>query len=274
MAFETKDDYWADWLRRSWRDVTGATDRSREDAARSDALDSIRNMPAPERVTSAVGNIQGDPASMEMQRNVLSRYQNLLGEGGMTAEDRAVASQLSRGIEGDASAARQTALADAQSRGMGGSGLEFTAALSGAQAGANRANQFGMDQAAQAQRRYLDALSGAGAHAGGMRGQQFGEQLAMAQANDTANRFNADLAQQAAQFRSGGTANLLTGNAVSHGNRALHAGDDAKDVVGGAVQVVSAAAAAKPENGSGGKSGDGGKSGYTKSGASAYKRYR
>ncbi len=180
---------------------------------------------------------------------------------GMTAEDRAVASELSRGIESDASGAQQAALANAQSRGMGGSGLEFTAALSGGQAGANRANQFGMDQAAQAQRRYLQALGDSGNFGSQLRGQSYTEAASRAQANDTANRFNADLANSSNQFRYGNTANILTGNATAQENRGNHSGDTAKDVGAAAVQIgatlygqpAAGAAGAKAISGSKGK---------------------
>ncbi len=91
-------------------------------------------------------------------------------------------------------------------RGAGGSGVELASRLASSQAAAQRAGEESDRTMAMAQQRALEAIAGAGALGGQIRGQEFGEQARIASAADEIARFN--LAnQQAVQQRNIAAAN-------------------------------------------------------------------
>jgi hypothetical protein len=87
--------------------------------------------------------------------------------------------------------ARQAISDSMAQRGLGGSGMELQAQLQGQQAAGDRDAMSGLNIAAQAQDRALQAIQGSGQLASQYRNQDFQEQAARAKAQDAINEFNA-----------------------------------------------------------------------------------
>lgn len=152
---------------------------------------------------SAMDGISTDPRLKQAQLAALASMQEIGSSGGMTATERA---QLAK-VQGEVAQAdrgrREAILQNMRSRGMGGSGMELLAQLQSSQGATDRASQAGLDIAGMAQQRALQALTQAGGMAGGIRGQDFGEQSQIAAAKDAIAKFNAANTQQANQFNAG-----------------------------------------------------------------------
>lgn len=131
-----------------------------------------------------------DPRYLEAQNRALSQLQEIGEGGGLTAQDRAQLAEIQSQESAAARGARDAALMNAQERGIGGSGSELAQTLAANQAAADRSSKRGMDVAALAQQRALDAISRSGELGGSIGAQQFGQQSQVAGAQDVINRFN------------------------------------------------------------------------------------
>lgn len=162
---------------------------------------------------SAAEDIAVDPRLRQAQLDALAQLQDVGKQGGLTAQDKARIAQ----IESDTATAdrgrRDAILQNMRSRGMGGSSQELLAQLQSAQAATDQANQSGLNVAGMAQQRALDAMAGAGQLGGQIRGQDFGEQSAVAQSRDAMSRFNTANTNQARQFFAGASNHINQGNA-------------------------------------------------------------
>lgn len=140
---------------------------------------------------TAYDNISVDPRYKEAQLASLDRLDQIGSSGGMLLEDKA---NLNRAL-GDANrqeqATRSRVLEGMRRRGTAGGGAEAQMLLAAQQGSANRAADAGLQTAATAQRRALDAILQRGRLAGDVRGQEFGEQARVADARDELARFNA-----------------------------------------------------------------------------------
>jgi hypothetical protein len=149
---------------------------------------------------SAMNDIEVDPRLKDKQLASLEALEELAAGGGMTAQDEAnlnrILSQTAQADKGR----RDAIMQNASARGMGGSGMALLAQLQSSQAATDRANQTGLDIAGMAEQRALDAMLQGGQLAGGIRSQDFGEQAAIAEANDAIAKFNAANTNQNSQF--------------------------------------------------------------------------
>ena len=143
---------------------------------------------------SEMAGISTDPDIRRAQMQALQRMQEV-GQDGMTAEDEFRMAQMQADIGARQRGAREALQQQMQARGIAGSGLELAAQLQNQQAMAQQENLRGLGLQAQAEQRALDAMMQGGQLAGQMRGQEFNEASAKAQAADAIARFNA---QQAA----------------------------------------------------------------------------
>lgn len=139
---------------------------------------------------TAFNDIKIDPTAKAAQMKALAKLGEISDEGGMTMADKAYLAKVMSTTAGAARGARGAILQNAQERGVGGSGVELIAQLMGAQGSASDANQAGLDVAAQAQERALQALQATGQMGGQIRGQEFTEASAAAAAKDAIEKFN------------------------------------------------------------------------------------
>jgi hypothetical protein len=153
-----------------------------------------------------------DPAYKASQLKALSSLQDIGDSGGMTLSDRATLERTMGNVNAKTRGAREAILQDAQQRGGYGSGTSLAAQLMAQQGGAQDAHQAGLDAAAQAQQRALQAIQGAGQMGGQLRSQDYGEQADKARAQDAIAAWNAQNRQQV------GNTNVGTRNAAQQYN--------------------------------------------------------
>ncbi len=150
-----------------------------------------------------LGKVQVDPELQRMQRGALDELMNVARSGGMTLEDKANLNRVEGQVARTESAGRGRIAEDMAARGISGGGAELAMQLANNQGASNRAAQGGLETAAAAQRRALDAMMQGGRLAGDMRGQDYDEKARAAQAQDLINRYNADSRSGAARYNAG-----------------------------------------------------------------------
>ncbi len=131
-----------------------------------------------------------DPRLELQQFESLVYLRDQVEQGGLNETDRAslfnIFSEQDRELRGKREATTQ----EFAERGLSGSGLELAERMIADQEGADRAAMEGINVAALAQQRRDAANLQAGELAGDIRTQQFGEQEAIASAQDAINKFN------------------------------------------------------------------------------------
>lgn len=144
-----------------------------------------------QQADSEYKNIQTDPRNRAAQYDALQQLQDLGDEGGMTLTDRANLENTLGGIDTKARGAREAISSSLKARGAYGSGAELAAKLQGQQADSQMAHQAGLDTAASARDRALQAIISAGEMGGNIENSDFAEKSKIAAAQDEINRFNA-----------------------------------------------------------------------------------
>ena len=152
---------------------------------------------------SNFGDIATDPRLQNEQMDSLNALDDIISGGGMTLSDEANLGAIQSDVAQADRGRREAIQQGMAQRGMGGSGMDLLAQLDSSQAATDRASQAGMDVAGMAQQRALDAIMNSGNMAGQMRGQDFGEQAQVAQAQDAISQFNAQNANAMNQYNTG-----------------------------------------------------------------------
>ena len=113
-----------------------------------------------------------------------------LSETGLSAIDRAALTEIQNQIATQERGQRESILQNMAQRGISGSGQELAAQLQSSQAASQQASTQGMQQAAQAQRARMQALSSLSEMAGGIEQTDFQREAQKQEAQDIINRFN------------------------------------------------------------------------------------
>ena len=139
---------------------------------------------------SAAAGVKAPPELVQAQVSALGKISQIANEGGMTAIDRArlldIQDQQSARTRGE----QEALLQEAQRRGVAGAGTEMANRMISQQAGATRSAAAGVNVAAEAQRRALEAIQAQGTMAGQMRTSDVNEQQARANAADAVAKYN------------------------------------------------------------------------------------
>jgi hypothetical protein len=149
---------------------------------------------------SVFEEMQLDPTARAAQLDALRGLQDVYQQGGLTAIDRARIADIQEDIGTTNRGAQQAILQNASERGIYGSGLELANRLQAQQASATRGARQGLDVAAEAQKRALEAMMQSGNLAGQVYGQDYQKAADKARAADEINRFNAANRQQQANL--------------------------------------------------------------------------
>jgi hypothetical protein len=185
---------------------------------------------------SAMAEVYGErlaPEAAAAQRNALRQLQQI-AEKGYTPEEEAALRQIQAETAATAASQRAATQEAFARRGISGGGAERVAAFQGASQAANRAAQQGLDVAAQAQRRALQAMQQQGALGGSMRSQSFEEGRTRAAA-DEARRINR--ARMSMEVM-GNVADMTTNAARSRAEVANQPWRTTSEVVGRAGQLA------------------------------------
>jgi hypothetical protein len=173
--------------------------------------------------SSAMQNVKSDPALREAQMRALAGLQDVSEQGGLTATDKARLGEISQQEMAQQRGQREAILQNARQRGIAGSGLELASQLNNQQASATRQSQQGLNVAAMAQQRALDALMQSGQLGGNIRSQDFEQDARKAAAQDAINAFNTANRTQNSQYNTGvlnnsQAANLAAKQAIANQN--------------------------------------------------------
>ena len=113
-----------------------------------------------------------------------------LSQTGLSAIDRAALAEIQNQIATQERGQRESILQNMAQRGISGSGQELAAQLQSSQAASQQASTQGMQQAAQAQRARMQALSSLSEMAGGIEQTDFQRESQRQAAQDAINQFN------------------------------------------------------------------------------------
>ena len=122
--------------------------------------------------------------------DALNTWQSLADQGGLSDTDKARLSDIEQRMAIKERGAREAILQQAHQRGIGGSGLELAQQLISQQEAAGRRSMEGLDVAARAEQRALEALARQEGLAKDIRGQDFAEASKKSEAQDIINKFN------------------------------------------------------------------------------------
>lgn len=164
--------------------------------------------------SSAVGSMKSDQGLRGKQLQALATIQNTIDQGGLDLTDRAALEDANGVATNQQHRAREGVRADLSGRGQLNSGADLMMNLDAAQAGSNALRKTGMDTAAMAQRRRLDAINQASNMAGGLREQDWREGETAARAKDIRDERNAS-AREKAQYYNYGLPQQNFSNAMS-----------------------------------------------------------
>lgn len=166
-------------------------------------LPAIKEIMAEEIGPSALEQVKADPKLAETERASLDEMLRIGRSGGMTLEDKANLNSV-RGQTARMSKANENRVREQMaSRGISGGGAELAMQLSGNQAAAQRASDEGLNIAAQAQKRGMDAILQSGRMAGSMSDRDFEQRGRSASAADARTRYNADNRTRASLYNAG-----------------------------------------------------------------------
>lgn len=178
-----------------WALISGSAQADEDKAAKNveDYLSQMEKVGyTPERIQAAVE----DQVARNAQLEALKRMQNIAAAGGLTAQDKARRLEIDRQIDARNRANQLAIQQNMAQRGIGGSGAEIAQQMLSAQGGAQTRSQSGLQTAADAESRALQAITGSAGMAGNLRGQ---DQSSLA-AQNAINQFNAANATQAARY--------------------------------------------------------------------------
>jgi hypothetical protein len=163
---------------------------------------------------SQMEGISTDPAYKEAQLNALNSLKDISSSGGMTLADRATQEKALSTSAQQERGAREAILQRAKESGTLGSGTTLAAQLINSQGAADRTHAAGLDAAASAQQRALQAIQSAGQLGGSMQATEFGQKSDVAKAQDAINAWNAQNSQNTQNT------NVATKNTASQYNLA------------------------------------------------------
>jgi hypothetical protein len=174
-------------------------------------LPQLEQATAQEVGSTELGAMSVDPSGRNAQVSALERL-GAFADGGFSPEDAAEQRRVTDAAGGVAS--RQAAQGEqlAASRGLLRSGLSQALGQQAAQAGAQTASDGAVQLAAQRRARQLQALGMMGPQGGALRGADYGEQADRATAQDSINRFNANMRASALDARNRNAMNAYDAN--------------------------------------------------------------
>lgn len=138
---------------------------------------------------SAWNDVSTDPVAKAAQYQALNELQGISKEG-YTPIEKAASQRIQDELETSSRGDQLAIMESMRRRGAGGSGMELAARLMANQGATSRASRAGLETAAAARERALQALMQSGQLAGQIRGQGYDEAARKAAALDEIQKFN------------------------------------------------------------------------------------
>lgn len=188
----------------------GKLDKQQLDLLRQQ-YEELKNVPLPElqRVLaerlgpSELGGLHSDEQARGNQLDMLAELRNVIDQGGLSLSDRAALADAMGDASAQARRGRANVKADLARRGGLDSGAQLMASMQSASDSARDAGKAGLETAAMAERRKLDAMRAHLDATGAMRGQDWAENSATAGARDRRAEGNADRREKAGYYNAG-----------------------------------------------------------------------
>lgn len=199
---------------------------------------------------SAVAGMKSDKALRSNQLAAIAELQRLADQGGLDLTDKAALEQALDVARNQTRRARAGISSELGARGQMDSGAKMTMDLDAASRGANDLHREGVETAAMAQRRRLQAIRDASGMSGALREQDWREGETANRAKDLRDERNAAARERAAQYNAGlpqqGFTNALakaTGQLPSTsavGNVLAGQAQGTRDMTAGLIQATGA----------------------------------
>lgn len=141
---------------------------------------------------NAFNDIKTDPAAREAQMKALNFMQGVGAEGGLTPTMRAQLLEATNAVDTQERGANASILDQMAQRGIPTSLLSPAAMMESNAVASRTANKTATDAAAQAEMNALRAMESSGTMGANIRGQDFSEQAAKAEAENAINKWNAE----------------------------------------------------------------------------------
>lgn len=175
---------------------------------------------------TAFSQIQEDPSLRASQIDALNELSGIVDAGGMDARLRASLADVNAQQTAEARGQSDAIMDNARARGIGGSNLESVNRLVAQQGAATRAANQGVQAAALAEQRRMQALNDQATLAGNVRNADYTREQNEAQARDTINRFNTAARQTASDMN---VRNANTAQAANLGEKQRLADQNVRD---------------------------------------------
>ena len=229
--------------------IFGSTSSDKADKARQDALNAFNAIKTPELSalqvqldkyvnagqltpqeaetqllsSNAFNNIVTDPSYVGAQKQALQQLQSVATQGGLTAVDRAQLNDINNAQNQQNKSQNEATMQQAQQRGVGGSDLNQVNQLINEQGAADRAANSGVQVAANAQQRALQAMQAAGQTGSQLESQAYGEQANKAQSQNAIDLYNKQALNQTNLYNTqtanaAQAANLANAQAINNAN--------------------------------------------------------
>lgn len=164
--------------------------------------------------SNAFNAIVTDPSYVGAQKQALQQMQAIATQGGMTAIDKAQLQDITDQQNQQNQSQNAATMQQSQQRGVGGSDLTAVNQLINEQGNADRASAAGVNVAANAQQRALQAMQAAGTTGANLESQAYGEAANKANAANAIDVFNKNALNQTNLY------NTQTANAAQGTNLA------------------------------------------------------
>ena len=152
---------------------------------------------------SAVAGMRSDQDLRGKQLQAIAELQHIIDSGGLDLSDKVSLEEALATAQNNQRRARAGVAGDLASRGGLDTGARLVMGLDAATAGANELRKTGMETAAMAQRRKLDAIRAASGMSGALREQDWRESETANRAKDLRDERNAAAREKAGYFNAG-----------------------------------------------------------------------
>jgi hypothetical protein len=232
-----------------------------------DMYGQLRDLPLPELEKlkaeqlgpTAMEGVHSDPSQRQSELETLGELRDLFEHGGFNLEDRAALNEAMNRSNVIGSAQRHALAGEYAQRGQLGSGARLAMGNMDAQGAANRSSQAAQDVSARGEARRQGAMRDYADLAAHIRGQDFSEASARANAHDAADRWNAGARENAAKYNAGlaqqqfsNSVTKATGQQSAGNNLAAYFGNEAQGTRNQYANYSGAAATAFGNGGGGG----------------------
>lgn len=167
------------------------------------ALPQLKEIVAEQLGPSAFEQITQDPKLRQAEYDSLNSLKDMADSGGFTLEDKANLNRVQNQVARNESAGRGAIAEQFAARGQLGSGAQLAMSLANQQNAAQQAGESGLQVAADARKRAFEAIQARARQAAGMDEKDYNKQSNLASARDRIAAANANARTDASRYNNG-----------------------------------------------------------------------